>query len=356
MRIAVLWKFWNDYLEASLEQLASVPGVEVLLCDIPAPPSTTPNGERRAGIGRCSLAEGDAAIQARLESFRPDLILICSWNVPAYRRLAREWRGRAIRILYMDNQWLGTLRQRMSVLASPAFLWPAFDAAFVTGQRQARFARRLGFTSNRTATGGIVADTRTFQGEPGPSGFLFVGRLVPEKGIDVLVEAYGRYRQGRTDAWPLVVCGDGPERFRLAGIEGITERGFVSPLLLPAVMSDSACLVLPSRFEPFGVVVHEATSAGLYVIATDAVGATDLFVDDGVNGRVVASPNPDLVASAMNWMHDQPAVARRVGVQRSHDLSSRQSPESWASALIALYGRFDLSRRVALRARTRQVE
>ncbi len=69
---------------------------------------------------------------------QPDVLLVCSWDVRAYRHVARRWRGRAIRIVYMDNQWLGSPRQYASLLVSPFFLWPCFnEQAFVVGERRA---------------------------------------------------------------------------------------------------------------------------------------------------------------------------------------------------------------------------
>lgn len=350
MKIAILWKFWNDYLGASLNELGRTPGVEILLCEIPQAHRMAPTSGLDASIERFELTRDDHSLEARLEQFGPDVVLVCGWDIRTYRRLARHWRGRAVRLLYMDNQWLGTARQFASLVISPLYLWPCFEGAFVTGRRQARFARKLGFGANRTQTGGIVADTHKFRGEPAERGFLFVGRLVPEKGIDVLAEAYRRYRTNRADPWPLVVCGEGPEAHRLVAVAGIHALGFVQPSRLPAVMREAACLVLPSRFEPFGVVVHEATSVGLQVITTDVVGAADLFVESFQNGRVVASGDSLAVTEAMNWVHDQSSGERHAATRRSRELASRQSPETWSRELLSLSGRFDLSRRFVLRA------
>jgi glycosyltransferase involved in cell wall biosynthesis len=354
VNVAILWKHWNDYLEAGLDELSSVPGVAVLICDIRSQARPTTSADLFAGVQRCHLEEGEASIAARLEQFRPDLLVVCGWDIPQYRRFAHAWRGRSVRVLYMDNQWLGTARQFVGVMSAPIYLWRCFDAVFVTGTRQVNFARRLGFSSRRIQTGGIVADTRKFRGPSGQSGFLFVGRLVPAKGIDSLVDGYRIYRARRADAWPLQVCGEGAEAHRLANVEGVTQLGFVHPSKLPDVMSNTSCLVLPSHFEPFGVVVHEAAAMGLHIIASRAVGAADLFVNDRVNGRVVRTGNPEDLADALLWMHTRTAEERATGAQRSIELASQQSPATWAAALISLGSRFDLRRRCLLRARLRR--
>ena len=353
MNVAVLWKDWNDYLEASLDALSRVPGTRVLLCEAASRNPLAPQGKRYAAVERCQLSEGISAIAARLEQFEPDLLLVCSWNVKGYRQLARRWRGRAVRAVYIDNQWLGTARQRLAVLASPIYLWPCFDAAFVAGGRQSAFASRLGFTRRRLQEGGVVGDTTKFVGTPSRRGFVFVGRLVHEKGIDLLAKGYALYRLRRGDPWPLLVCGVGPDAVHLDGGPGVKTMGFVQPSELPAVLAQSACLVLPSRFEPFGVVVHEAAAMGLHVVASAAVGAADLFVEDYANGRIVSTGCVGDIADALAWVHDRSDEAMLAGSRRSRELGQRQSPDTWSSALVSICERFDLDRRSILRARPR---
>src|SRR5690606_12298285 len=94
-----------------------------------------------------------------------------------------------------------------------------------------------------------------------PRRFLFVGRLVPDKGVDVLAAAYRAYRAAAEDPWPLLVRGVGPRADELAGLEGVEMLGFVQPPDLPAVFERAGCLVLPSRHEPWAGVVHAAGSA-----------------------------------------------------------------------------------------------
>ena len=70
----------------------------------------------------------------------------------------------------------------------------------------------------------------------------------------------------------------------LVGVHGVEMLGFVQPDDLPAVLERAGCLVLPSRFEPWGVVVHEAAAAGLPIVCTPVCGAATRLVLDGYNG------------------------------------------------------------------------
>ena len=149
----------------------------------------------------------------------------------------------------------------------------------------------------------------------------------------MLVEAYRRYRARRRDPWPLVVCGTGPLAASLAGVEGIEARGFVQPGDLPAVFADATCLVLPSTFEPWGIVVHEAAAAGLAIICSTAVGASSRFLVDGYNGVLVPPGDAKALAAALDIVSD-PGTPLATFSGRSSELARQFTPERWARYLV----------------------
>src|SRR5439155_2065214 len=134
-------------------------------------------------------------------------------------------------------------------------------------------------------------------------------------------------------------AGTGP-LLRLAnGSPGIEYLGFVQPVDMPQVMWAATSLVLPSRFEPWGVAVHEATIAGLIPICSVAVGAAVHLVQDGYNGYIVPIDHPGELASTMN------SVSRRStteieGMQRaSRQMSLQLSSTRWARYLVDMLAR-----------------
>lgn len=153
----------------------------------------------------------------------------------------------------------------------------------------------------------------------GTGPFLFVGRLVPYKGLDILLEALARTAGLRLD-----VAGQGPERSRLeavAGRLGLTDRvrfhGEVSPDALHDLMGGAAALVLPSLdgSETFGLVQLEAMAAGLPVIASDLpTGVAGVGVD-GETGRLVPPGDPQALAAALGDFAANPARVREMGAR-----------------------------------------
>ncbi len=144
---------------------------------------------------------------------------------------------------------------------------------------------------------------------------IYVGRLVPEKGIPVLLDAW---RQVRAEA-TLVLVGDGPLALLAGATPGARLLGPIPRAELPVAYAAAELAVLPSvptpRFrEPWGLVCNEAMLQGRPVIATDAVGAAaGGLVRDGEDGLVVPAGDPVALARAIDLLLGDPALRARLG-------------------------------------------
>lgn len=278
----------------------------------------------------------------RLLGPRVDAVLVNGWNIRGYRSVLRELgRSGVPRLLYMDNQYSGTPKQWLGRATWRQYIRPYFDAAFVPGERQAEFARLLGFGDNRIMRGSLTADTANFDPPAGlhserPRALLYVGRLTYKKGVEILRRAYAQYRSNIEHPWPLYVAGTGPQLGVLEGEPGVTMLGFVQPSGLPSVMWNARVMVSPSLFEPWGVAIHEATAAGLIVIATTAAGAGVHLVQDGYNGYVVPTGDPAELAKALQVTTTLPDARQAEMSQASLLLSRQFSPDRWATYLVEM--------------------
>ena len=346
MRIAILWMGLSGYLNACLKELAGRDGIELFIC-YRTPGSNAPFDEKQfdwmANRFMWNSNRDLETLVQKLRAFAPEILVFSGWHVPAYRRAAREFAKRSWRVMAIDRCWLGTLKQRIGTWTAPYFLHPLADAVWLPGERQAVFARKLGFRQHVIVRGLYSCDqpvvevahtVRISKGLPLPRSFLFIGRFVPEKCIDTLVNAYHVYRENNPDPWPLVCCGAGPLRSSLENKIGIHLEGFVQPDRLPEILASAGCLILPSMFEPWALVVHEAASAGKVILVSEEVGAAPHLVQPGYNGFIFNSRD---VAGLVSLMSRVTAMsdARLDDMSRaSFSLSRQYSPRRWADALL----------------------
>jgi len=162
------------------------------------------------------------------------------------------------------------------------------DGVFSYGLNTNRFLFEQGVPKSKILSFLNSFDQQSFQISektkvPEKPYLLYVGRLSPEKNIGALVDLMkGLDHQ-------LVVIGDGPERSNLEKISGpnIQFLGSIAWANLPNYFAGASCLLLPSSYEPWGMVANEAQAMGKPVICTAACGCANDLVINGFSGLVV---------------------------------------------------------------------
>lgn len=146
--------------------------------------------------------------------------------------------------------------------------------------------------------------------------FVFVGRLEEYKGITNLVSAFKSLSNKQQNAYLLVV-GDGSCRLEIedAAINNsricyVGRKNYLG--VLESYSVADVCIV-PSLFEPWGLVVNEAMAAGLPVIVSDRVGCAEDLVLDGQTGFIVSAGNVNQLAGAMERLAKSAELRRRMG-------------------------------------------
>jgi glycosyltransferase involved in cell wall biosynthesis len=173
--------------------------------------------------------------------------------------------------------------------------------------------------------------------------FLFVGRLVEEKGIFDLLAAYAKLDGQLREQIALVFAGDGvcrPDLERRAsrispGIVRFT--GFAQRERLAMYYALAEMLILPTFTDPWGLVVNEAMACHLPVIVSSAAGCAADLVMDNWNGFVCTPGNADLLSDKMKVLATDRNRAATMGAN-SFEHVSNYSPEEWARGIIHAIG------------------
>ena len=169
---------------------------------------------------------------------------------------------------------------------------------------------------------------------------LFVGRLVPEKGIFDLLRAYIGLEEHVRRELGLVFVGDGPARAELQrraseiSVGEIRFAGFAHREQLPSYYALAEMLVLPTYTDPWGLVVNEAMACGLPVIVSHVAGCVRDLVREGWNGLLVPPGNVASLSSAIRDLALQPELRASMGVRATKQIANF-SAQQWSASIAA---------------------
>jgi glycosyltransferase involved in cell wall biosynthesis len=179
---------------------------------------------------------------------------------------------------------------------------------------------------------------------------VFAGRIVPPKGVSVLIEA------AREVDGEFVICGEGWELERLrasAARLGIADRvhfrGWLAPEELARELAEASVVVLPSVWpEPFGLVGIEALSAGRPVVAS-ATGGVEDWLDDGVSGLLAIPGDASDLAGKLTELLADPLRQGVMGQAGRRAVAERFSKSNHVEAILDAYGLASATWRAARR-------
>lgn len=261
--------------------------------------------------------------------------LECVWAV-AYTSF---WRRHLV--LWSETPLLGMLPRRTLRSAWKRAVIARSDAFIVPGPSAGRYLEAHGASSAQIRIAPNAVDVN-FWGlapehrdayHPRPV-MLYVGRLVRSKGLDVALRAFGESRlAGRAT---MLVAGDGPERDALERLapRGVQFLGSQSSDTLRCLYHSADLLLFPSRYDPWGLVLNEAACAGLAAIASDAAGATQDLLRDGVNGLVVRGGDIGAFRAALDRVADDPTLPSRLGAA-ARRITKSHAPATCAAGIAA---------------------
>ena len=277
---------------------------------------------------------------------KPDIVYISGWMDNGYLSAVRPLKKMGIPVVTgFDGIWRGTAKQRIASIIFPFIRKFIFSHAWVAGPYQYEFAKRLGFKNNEIIYNCYSADTEIFnhafkesielKKTKYPHRFLFVGRLESVKGIDILIQAWNKIRENKKD-WELCIIGNGTLSSYLKSCSGVIVLNFMQSENLIKEIKKCGCFILPSRFEPWALVIHEFAAAGLPIICSDICGAAPMFVTSNYNGFIFESCNvSDLEQKMIKIINSNDNELLQMS-ENSHKVGQKITPELAAACFMSI--------------------
>jgi glycosyltransferase involved in cell wall biosynthesis len=294
-------------------------------------------------------------LRRALRQVSPDVILCGGYNYLASWELL--WWAKRKRLPFMI--WVESTARD---LRSGHFLLESLkskfmnncDAFVVAGKSSFEYVKSLGASEDCIFTAPDAVDTEFFMRgadtvrahatanrqalQLPPRFFLFVGRLVPEKGIFDLLQAYSALSPEIRQEVGLVFVGDGPARTELQQRAAVVApgliqfAGFAQRERLAAYYALADALVFPTHSDTWGLVVNEAMACALPVICSRVAGCVDDLVEDRCNGRIIPASDVDHLAHAMQELAQHSELREAMG-QSGRNRIRRYSPEVCAAGI-----------------------
>lgn len=277
-----------------------------------------------------------------LKRLQPDLIWTAGWIDPLYNEVAGMVRKKLHIpvVASSDTQWRGG-RQWLNVLTARFRHQRWFSHLFVAGEWQVKYACKLGFRKDQILMHNLSADVDLFtqidlhiRKNRYPRRLLFVGRFSSDKGLTGLLTAWKSISDKR--GWTLTLIGNGPERDQLDNAPDVEVLDFMDQAALAKEMEASGAFILPSVFEPWALVLHEAACAGLPILSSDCCGAVTCFVNEQENGILFTSGHvPSIRHSIERLITATEADWLQMG-SNSRKLSMQITPDKVADTLLTV--------------------
>ena len=343
MKLLVLYTRLSGYSIACLRAYRDITGAELLVYAWPNQKNAPFDSVAFSEIGdmRSRAETAVPIIDDSIEKFQPDAVLVSGWVDKGYVKICRKLKKQGVPIVAAsDTQWKGSFRQYIASVLAPWYVQKFIDVLWVSGERQRQFAARLGYSGSNCWDGCYACDWAAFSQQyadsdllPHKPKFLYVGRYAPEKGLDILAKAYQLYCREVQEPWELICAGAGPLRDVLLEA-GAVDRGFVQPNELPILMHEASAFILPSRYEPWGVVAQEAAASHLPLILSSACGSSVHLLRPYHNGFNFESGSVPELLHALKSMHMLKAVQRKEFGKASFEISKQYTPQRWAVTLM----------------------
>ncbi|MBA3705826.1 MAG: glycosyltransferase [Bacteroidetes bacterium] len=345
VKIIFLYTELATYFLACIEKLLEYPNSEIHIVHWPVNKEAPFNFSFSDNVKIYNRNDYSAKqLEKLVSAIDPSVIYSSGWIDKGYLQICKQYKNKIPVIVGFDTQWKGSIKQHLLTLISPFKILNRFTHCWVPGELQHQYALHLGFKKSTILTGFYTCDFNFFYNQylfnketkqkKFPKRFIYVGRYLEFKGIKDLWQAFIELQNEKPNEWELWCLGAGD----IAPIlhPKIKHFGFVQPNDLQKYIKETGVFVLPSRFEPWGVVIHEFAAAGFPIVCSDEVGARVTFVEQNVNGYVYKAGNIIELKKQFKKIMDLSSNELFEMGEKSVDKAQQLTPSIWSEKLMQI--------------------
>ncbi|MFN6379194.1 MAG: glycosyltransferase family 4 protein [Flavobacteriales bacterium] len=340
-RLLVLYRELAGYFVNSMNHLADECNFEIDIVAYPVKSDAPFRFEFSKNIhlhSRTNLSAADLMLLSKSKSY--DLIFCGGWSDKDYLSVVKA-NGNVASLIGFDKQWLGTWRDVLGVIYLRLKVRSLFDFAFVPGREQAQFAKYMGFKENRIFTGAYTCESHRFakiyqkRKNKGLShNLIYAGRYAPEKQVTLLWDVFNELSEEFPN-WKLHCIGTGSLSNQAPQHSQIFHHGFLQGVELDNIMIDGDVFILPSSYEPWGVVVNEFALAGYPLILSNRVGARTALLTPQSGWEFDYRSKEDMKEKMRMAMQTSEHELRRMG-EHAHQMSCMLDEKQYAASLLKM--------------------
>jgi glycosyltransferase involved in cell wall biosynthesis len=305
-------------------------------------------------LDQISLPDRRKALFRVFKEFRPDVLNITGWGDMAQVQLMFYAKMKGVKVVISSESSSQDHQRSAWKEAFKSFIVTKANAFFCFGKTSVAYLESLGVKTEKiTVRNAAVIDQDVIRGnfenskrEQGTAStsrrFVYVGRLAPEKNLQILLKAFAEIQKSgiAVNNWELLFVGDGPLRSDLEKLaaalrlgEKVVFAGGFPWYEVPAWLAKSDVLVLPSKSEPWGLVVNEAMVCGMPVIISNKCGCAPDLVKEALNGFTFDPEKQAELEKAMLYFIQNPDSIQSMGAA-SREIIKPFSSEEVAAEMV----------------------
>lgn len=342
-RMIVLYRELAGYIVHALNYLADNHDVHIDIVAYPVKSEAPFRFEFSRKINRfdrTTFSEGQ--LSKLIADSNYDLIFCGGWSDKEYLNAVATNR-QIPSLLGFDKQWEGGLKDELRGLYLRFLVRRYFDYAFVPGAEQFQFAKKIGFREKEIKQGAYICETdrfsRVYEKRAVRNSeirkWYYVGRYAPEKNIQTLCEAFATWvsKENRKDE--LHCFGTGPLFDTRILHPQIIHHGFKQPAEMEQAMLDGDVFILPSLYEPWGVVVNEFAVAGYPLILSQKVGARTALLTES-NGWLLENNTKEGIVQLFQEVSKSTNEELRAMGEISRNLGLKLDAKQYADSILSM--------------------